>query len=130
MLIKHFQAVHTQAAQRFLAVTADDFRPAVLPAGSFAVNNFVPEFCSYGNLPLVRRKRFADEFFVNKRPVNNGGVKQCYAAFNRLADYFNALFAAWRYAAVVVHAHAAKAQCRYINAGSAHGAVLHVGVVV
>ena len=87
-----------------------------------------------GNIHAVAqsaRQRFAYCNLALAAKVYIAGVDIVYAAFNGAAHHAHGLVHVNRFA-VCQHRQAqhAKAQCRYINAGSAHGAVLHVGVVV
>ena len=115
MLVEHRNGVNAKATERFLAITADGCRTAVLTPRSLTVNDFMPELSGNINTVFIGSKDFSRKFLVVQRTVNNGGVKQGYAPVNRFRDNTLASFLVGILAAVVGHAHYTESESRNLE---------------
>ena len=115
MLVEHRNGVNAKATERFLAITADGCRTAVLTPRRFAVDDFMAEFGRYGDFALELGQRFSRKVLVGQRSVADGRIEERHATVYRLVQQADTGFFVRMLAAVVGHAHHTEAESRNLE---------------
>src|SRR6185312_15614409 len=123
MLIKEINYVGLEAFQRSLSHRPDSFRLAVGALAWDAV--FETKFCCDDDFVAKRGQCLADKFFVRKRPVRFGSIKERHAAVKSRANYLDGLILFQRRAKAETQSHATEAQGRNFQPAFSQCALLH-----
>jgi hypothetical protein len=114
--IKQVDPVGAQPSQRGVRHPTDLLGAAV-QADGFAVLDVPAEFGGEDHLVAQRFERFADEFLVDVRAIDLGGVKERDAALDGAAQDTDHLVAVARVRAVALaHPHAAETESGHLQA--------------
>ena len=115
MLVKHRQGFEPQASERFLTITANCCRSAVLTSRSLTVDDFMPEFSRYADPALELGQRFTGQIFIGQRAVDDCRVEECHTTVYRLMQQSDTLFLIRMLAAVIGHTHHAETESRNLE---------------
>ena len=131
MLVQQVDHIDLEPLERALGGLFDVLRPAVQargalhPAGIELRIEVEPELGGDHHLLADRSKGLTDEFFVDERTVDLGGVKECDPAFHGCPQKSGHLLLVLGRTVGEAHPHAAEAECRYFQAALAEFAFLH-----
>src|SRR6266568_7810020 len=116
VLIKQIDDLDLEAFERVIGHPTNAIRAAV---EAVWCSHFVTELGADHHFLAQWSKRVAHEFFIDERAICFGGVEECDAPLHCLADQLDHRLTAGVNAAMVIHAHATKAECGYLHAAAA-----------
>ena len=117
-----------QPLERAFDRLLDVLRPAVHAGRSrpfIAAAQVEPELGGDHHLSAKRSQRFAHQLFVDERPVDFGGVKECDAALHGRVQQRRHLLLIFGRAVRKAHSHAAEADGRHFQIAFSKFAFLH-----